>query len=189
MPIRDTLARYMNENYRDNAAARVQRLVEIAKTGKVSREDLIEFQCKSEDQWRGEMIDLLSNNQSDKKVRALGVALAGVLFPAVERRSLGVRRNEFMKEHQISLSTMIRWERSGADVVASAWPYNDYEQRVETKRYHSGVSDLENGAVEDIGETVDRLRLEVIELKDKLEQRDSLIANMRALLNAPDDRD
>ena len=180
---------------------RKARLVEIAKTDRLSRRDLETFFCKTEDEWRETAIEVIEMYKDRKEAQALGVALRSVLFPTVEDRTLGARREEFMKLHDISLSTMIRWERTGADLAARSWitaqinrtsvPTDEEVATLEDKLTRIDVEEFiaRYDYYTELDATVDRLRLEVLDLKEKLAMRDKLLEQMRSLLNSPDDRD
>ncbi|MGB3822410.1 MAG: hypothetical protein WA972_05570 [Rhodococcus qingshengii] len=179
------------------------RFVQIAKRNRVTPDDLEAFRCQSEEEFRQRVFRALEHDRTDPELLAIEMSLAGVLYPDMKTATLGSRREKFMKEHEISLSTTIRWERAGGmkivlPVVAPPTKLDDSDSGSGTSNVYrvSGQPTYNrqsyNEAVAEIitlQSTVDDLQQQVKDLRSKVDARDRLINRCRDILNAPLDRD
>lgn len=168
----------------DQQAAIVKACVDIAKTDKLADADLDAFNCRSPEEWRSTAMSLIREHSDDMNVRALEVALKGALYPGAIQQTLGQRRQRFIHDHDISLSTMIRWERAGAALIAKHWLTHQIEETPvptdeDIAQYDKTQAELR----------IAELESEIQALKRMLAERDNLLGKLRQLLNAPDDRD
>ncbi|WOI86011.1 hypothetical protein [Rhodococcus qingshengii] len=171
---------------------RVARVARIAQTDLVTPEDLFAFEADSLETWRERAIETLREEESVMpEMKALAVALRGALYPAVESRKLGQRRQAFMKEVGISRSTMIRWERKAAEKFIKAMFGKSFQEtREDFLQEREAFYEKQNvRRPSDLHFVVDKLRIENEELRRHVDKLEARLRKVDALLNAPLDAD